>query len=266
MILIDADLQDPPALIPAMIERWRDGAEVVAAKRTDRMCDPYLQRAAAALYYRVHNALSEVEMPENVGDFRLMDREVVAALRALPERRPLEVFRLAALEFRARRHHQLQHGAAARMDLRGRHVRAAVAAVWRVHRRANAAVRQPGARLPVADFGRAVRRRDSADRHRRDRRIPRPRLSRIEAAPRLSRAATLSRRARCGRRARVDAAAIPAQAHARGAPPHADARGRQRRGAQGVVQVERGRAAWTPRRNRCVAHGGRSSRGSRRAA
>ncbi|WP_175662999.1 glycosyltransferase family 2 protein [Burkholderia ambifaria] len=87
VILIDADLQDPPALIPAMIERWRGGAEVVAAKRTDRLCDPYLQRAAAALYYRVHNALSEVEMPENVGDFRLMDREVVDALRALPERR-----------------------------------------------------------------------------------------------------------------------------------------------------------------------------------
>ncbi|KVN06977.1 bactoprenol glucosyl transferase [Burkholderia stagnalis] len=87
VILIDADLQDPPALIPAMIEHWRAGAEVVAAKRTDRMCDPFMQRAAAALYYRVHNALSEVEMPENVGDFRLMDREVVDALRALPERR-----------------------------------------------------------------------------------------------------------------------------------------------------------------------------------
>lgn len=87
VILIDADLQDPPALIPAMIEHWRAGAEVVAAKRTNRMCDPFMQRAAAALYYRVHNALSEVEMPENVGDFRLMDREVVDALRALPERR-----------------------------------------------------------------------------------------------------------------------------------------------------------------------------------
>lgn len=87
VILIDADLQDPPALIPAMIEHWRAGAEVVAAKRTDRMCDPFMQRAAAALYYRVHNALSEVEMPENVGDFRLMDRDVVDALRALPERR-----------------------------------------------------------------------------------------------------------------------------------------------------------------------------------
>ena len=87
MILIDADLQDPPALIPAMVERWLAGAEVVAAKRTDRRCDPLMQRAAAALYYRVHNHLSEVEMPENVGDFRLMDRRVVDALRALPERR-----------------------------------------------------------------------------------------------------------------------------------------------------------------------------------
>ncbi|MCA3923601.1 glycosyltransferase family 2 protein [Burkholderia sp.] len=87
VILIDADLQDPPALIPAMLERWHAGAEVVAAKRTDRMCDPLMQRVAAALYYRVHNQLSEVEMPENVGDFRLMDRQVVDALRALPERR-----------------------------------------------------------------------------------------------------------------------------------------------------------------------------------
>ena len=87
VILIDADLQDPPALIPAMVERWLAGAEVVAAKRTDRRCDPLMQRAAAALYYRVHNHLSEVEMPENVGDFRLMDRQVVDALRALPERR-----------------------------------------------------------------------------------------------------------------------------------------------------------------------------------
>ncbi|WP_342705929.1 glycosyltransferase family 2 protein [Burkholderia arboris] len=87
VILIDADLQDPPALIPAMLQRWLAGAEVVAAKRTDRMCDPLMQRVAAALYYRVHNHLSEVEMPENVGDFRLMDRQVVDALRALPERR-----------------------------------------------------------------------------------------------------------------------------------------------------------------------------------
>ncbi|MGU7772855.1 glycosyltransferase family 2 protein [Burkholderia sp. MR1-5-21] len=87
VIPLDADLQDPPSLIPVMIEHWRNGAEVVAAKRTNRACDSFAKRTAAALYYRVHNALSEVKLPENVGDFRLMDREVVMALRALPERR-----------------------------------------------------------------------------------------------------------------------------------------------------------------------------------
>ncbi|PAK14038.1 glycosyltransferase family 2 protein [Burkholderia ubonensis] len=87
VIPIDADLQDPPSLIPVMIEHWRNGAEVVAARRTNRACDSFAKRTAAALYYRVHNALSEVKLPENVGDFRLMDRQVVNALRSLPERR-----------------------------------------------------------------------------------------------------------------------------------------------------------------------------------
>ena len=75
VIPLDADLQDPPSLIPVMLEHWRDGVEVVAAKRT-----------AASIYYRVHNLLSDVKLPENVGDFRLMDRKVVNALRSLPER------------------------------------------------------------------------------------------------------------------------------------------------------------------------------------
>ncbi|CAN0626928.1 CPS-53 (KpLE1) prophage; bactoprenol glucosyl transferase [Burkholderia multivorans] len=87
VIPIDADLQDPPGLIPVMIAHWRDGAEVVAARRSDRACDSFAKRTAAALYYRVHNALSDVKLPENVGDFRLMDRQVVNALRSLPERR-----------------------------------------------------------------------------------------------------------------------------------------------------------------------------------
>jgi glycosyltransferase involved in cell wall biosynthesis len=86
VIPIDADLQDPPSLIPVMVEHWRAGAEVVAAKRTNRACDTFAKRTAAALYYRVHNALSEVKLPENVGDFRLIDRQVVNALRSLPER------------------------------------------------------------------------------------------------------------------------------------------------------------------------------------
>ncbi|AYQ43690.1 MULTISPECIES: glycosyltransferase family 2 protein [Burkholderia] len=86
VIPLDADLQDPPSLIPVMIEHWRDGAEVVAAKRSNRACDSFAKRTAAAIYYRVHNLLSDVKLPENVGDFRLMDRKVVNALRNLPER------------------------------------------------------------------------------------------------------------------------------------------------------------------------------------
>ena len=87
VIPIDADLQDPPSLIPVMIEHWFGGAEVVAAKRSSRACDTFAKRFTAGLYYRVHNALADVKLPENVGDFRLMDRAVVNALRSLPERR-----------------------------------------------------------------------------------------------------------------------------------------------------------------------------------
>jgi polyisoprenyl-phosphate glycosyltransferase len=87
VIPIDADLQDPPSLIPVMVAHWFEGAEMVAAKRSSRACDTFAKRVTAGLYYRVHNALSELKLPENVGDFRLMDRAVVNALRSLPERR-----------------------------------------------------------------------------------------------------------------------------------------------------------------------------------
>lgn len=86
VIPIDADLQDPPDLIPEMVSRWQAGAEVVLARRADRSTDGYLKRTTAAMFYRVHNKLSKVRIPENVGDFRLMDRCVVEALRKLPER------------------------------------------------------------------------------------------------------------------------------------------------------------------------------------
>jgi glycosyltransferase involved in cell wall biosynthesis len=87
IIPIDADLQDPPSLIPAMIGHWRSGAEVVVARRRNRDRDSFAKRTAATLYYRVHNLLSEVKLPENAGDYRLMDRQVVNALCSLPERR-----------------------------------------------------------------------------------------------------------------------------------------------------------------------------------
>ncbi|VVE49485.1 bactoprenol glucosyl transferase [Pandoraea horticolens] len=86
VIPMDVDLQDPPQLIPRMVELWRDGAEVVLAQRSSRVCDSWAKRVAAGLYYRVHNRLSDVKLPENVGDYRLMDRRVVDALKRLPER------------------------------------------------------------------------------------------------------------------------------------------------------------------------------------
>ena len=87
VVPIDADLQDPPELIPVLVAQWRLGAEVVLAQRSSRACDNWLKRTTAAAYYRVHNLLSDLKLPENVGDFRLMDRAVVNALKQLPERR-----------------------------------------------------------------------------------------------------------------------------------------------------------------------------------
>jgi glycosyltransferase involved in cell wall biosynthesis len=86
VIPIDADLQDPPELIPQMIAAWQEGAEVVLARRADRSTDGMLKRKSATWFYRLHNRLSKTRIPENVGDFRLMDRVVVDALRQLPER------------------------------------------------------------------------------------------------------------------------------------------------------------------------------------
>ncbi|MDD2795221.1 glycosyltransferase family 2 protein, partial [Acidocella sp.] len=86
VIPIDADLQDPPALIAQMLAAWRAGAEVVLARRTDRRSDGVLKRQTAAWFYRLHNRMSHTKIPENVGDFRLMDRVVVNALKQLPER------------------------------------------------------------------------------------------------------------------------------------------------------------------------------------
>ncbi len=86
VIPIDADLQDPPELIPEMIAAWRNGAEVVLARRADRSADGMMKRRTAAWFYRLHNRLSKTRIPENVGDFRLMDRVVVDALKQLPER------------------------------------------------------------------------------------------------------------------------------------------------------------------------------------
>jgi len=86
IIPIDADLQDPPSLIPQMVAEWENGAEVVLAKRINRNLDSFSKRTSASFFYKVHNLLSSLKIPENVGDFRLISRPVVEALKQLPER------------------------------------------------------------------------------------------------------------------------------------------------------------------------------------
>ncbi len=85
VIPIDADLQDPSGLIPRMVDKWREGYEVVLAKRIDRSSDSFMKRVSARLFYRFHNVISQPRIPENVGDFRLMDRCVVDVLKNLHE-------------------------------------------------------------------------------------------------------------------------------------------------------------------------------------
>jgi len=85
VIPIDVDLQDPPELIPVMIEQWEKGYDVVLARRVDRSRDPLMKRLTADWFYRLHNAISDPPLPANVGDFRAMDRTVVDVLKSLPE-------------------------------------------------------------------------------------------------------------------------------------------------------------------------------------
>lgn len=84
-IPMDVDLQDPPELVPRMVAQWREGAEMVLARRSDRSRDSLGKRWSATGFYRVFNLLSDHPIPENVGDFRLMDRKVIEAVLALPE-------------------------------------------------------------------------------------------------------------------------------------------------------------------------------------
>ncbi|ELD1303506.1 glycosyltransferase family 2 protein, partial [Salmonella enterica subsp. enterica] len=86
VIPIDVDLQDPIDVIPKLIDRWLDGADMVLAKRTDRSTDGRLKRKSAEWFYKLHNKISNPKIEENVGDFRLMSREVVENIKLLPER------------------------------------------------------------------------------------------------------------------------------------------------------------------------------------
>ena len=85
LIPIDVDLQDPPELIKKMIEKWENGFEVILAKRSDRSSDTKFKRKTANWFYSTFNFVSKTKIPQDVGDFRLIDRSVVDALKKLPE-------------------------------------------------------------------------------------------------------------------------------------------------------------------------------------
>lgn len=86
VVIIDADLQDPPEVIPEMIEQWRAGYEVVYGQRQEREGETWFKRTTAAMFYRGMRSITNVNIPLDTGDFRLMGPRAVAAFRALPER------------------------------------------------------------------------------------------------------------------------------------------------------------------------------------
>ena len=85
IVPMDADLQDPPELIAKFVELWRQGYDVVLAKRNDRQEDSFAKRFSSSLFYKLNNKISDVKLPDNVGDFRLFTKKVLNAINSLPE-------------------------------------------------------------------------------------------------------------------------------------------------------------------------------------
>ncbi|TWB27587.1 glycosyltransferase involved in cell wall biosynthesis [Nitrospirillum bahiense] len=86
VVLMDGDLQHPPETIAIFVEQWRQGVQMAYGVRASRLTDPWLRRFLTKIYYRLLDNLSEVTLPRGAGDFRLLDRSVVDALNAMPER------------------------------------------------------------------------------------------------------------------------------------------------------------------------------------
>lgn len=84
-IIVDFDLQDPLSLIPQFLEKWEEGFEAVVGVRKDRSCDGFLKRKTAEIFYTTYNIFSEVKIPKNAGDCRLLDRKIIEQLKTLPE-------------------------------------------------------------------------------------------------------------------------------------------------------------------------------------
>lgn len=85
IIPIDADLQDPPGLIKEFVLHWEKGFDVVLGKRIDRSSDSFAKRTTAQFFYKIHNKISDIDIPGNVGDYRLITKKVLTATQKMPE-------------------------------------------------------------------------------------------------------------------------------------------------------------------------------------
>jgi glycosyltransferase involved in cell wall biosynthesis len=201
-IPIDADLQDPPELIHDMLRKWEEGFDVVFAKRSSRESDSLVKRKTARWFYNLFNRLSEVDIPENVGDYRLMSRRVLeralherfvllaripvhnARIRAPgPRRRQHQIQLLEAMEFRLERHHLFQHYSDPDRDLsRPVHLRVRFR-LRLLHHSLDLVLRHQGAGISFAHGGRAVPRGRAAVLFRLDGRVYRSHLQGSEKPP-----------------------------------------------------------------------------------
>ena len=100
VVVMDADLQDPPEVVEQLIAKWREGNDVVYARRLSRAGESWFKRSTAHLFYRLIGSMSSVHIPADVGDFRLIDRKVLDALRQMPERNRFVRGMVAWLGFR----------------------------------------------------------------------------------------------------------------------------------------------------------------------
>jgi len=100
VVIIDGDLQDPPELIPEMYQKYKEGNEVVYAKRIKRKGETFFKRFTAKLFYRILKRITSVEIPTDVGDFRLIDRKIVDYLKMMPEQNKFLRGQIAWLGFR----------------------------------------------------------------------------------------------------------------------------------------------------------------------
>ncbi len=240
-VVIDADLQDPPELIPAMLDEWRRGADVVNMRRRHRAGENWLKRATAYGFYRVMNRLSDVPIPVDTGDFRLLSRRALDALNSLPERNRVMKGLFAWIGFRQRsidydrdarvagsskwRYWKLWNlalegitgfsdRAAQGRDLRRLPDGAVGVRLRRVRAGEDAPSRRPGAGFPDADRRDLVPRRTAADGDRRARRVRRAPLRRGQEPSALPRRGNAFSRAGAAdplepRRCRIHCPRIP---------------------------------------------------------